>query len=209
MICRLSQNAVSGIIGAAAFAVLTAGTAAAVTYSNAAITDASTGVHARVTNGQGLQVSQRDPYNGAWARVDTSGRTLVTGTVQAQDPAASRAHALTLTGGVSSGAYLGEVMSADLPNGFVIQSIAGYIEVGNAITPTVTVLVYQNASPASWNAIDVPLMYKSKNGTSDHYQFALDLRAFARKGSKIIVDTSRNDATGPESFRVTFLGYDV
>ncbi len=205
MFRRVSQNVAYVVVGAAAFAVLSAGTAVAVTYSNAAITDAASGTHAHVTGQQSLVTSQRDPYSGTYARVDGTGRALV----EPRDPLATSAHAVTVTHSISGGAYLDEWESGVMARGFAIQSIAGYIEVGNGITPTVTVLVYQNPSPAIWTAIDVPLLYKSKNGTSDHYQFALNLPAFARKGSKIIIDTSRNDVTGPESYRVTFLGYDV
>jgi hypothetical protein len=209
MLRRLSQNAAAAIVGAAAFAVLTAGTAAAVAYSSVAITDASSGTKAHVTGKQSLVTSQRDPFSGTYAKVDANGRSLVAGNVVAQDAVGTTPHAETVTGYISGGIYLSEVMSAALSRGFVIQSISGYIEVANAVTPTITVLVYQNPSPASWSPIEMPLTYKSKNGTYDHYQFALDLTAFARKDSQIIVDTSRNDATGTEQYRVTFLGYYV
>jgi hypothetical protein len=202
---RLSQNVAAAVVGAAAFAVFSAGTAVAVTYSNVAITDPASGAHAHVTGKLSLATSPRDPYSGTYARVDANGNTLVL----ARDGVATSPRATTLTLSVSSGVYLGEVMSSTMPHGFVIESISGYIEVGSGITPTITVLVYQNPSPASWTAVDIPLMYKSKNGTYDHYQFALDLHAFARQGSPIIVDTSRNDATGTESARVSLLGYDV
>jgi hypothetical protein len=74
---RISSNAVSAVLGAAAFGVLTAGTAAAVTTSAVSITNPSTGVRAHVTGKESLVTSARDPYSGVYAKVDAYGNQLV------------------------------------------------------------------------------------------------------------------------------------
>jgi hypothetical protein len=81
---RFSNNALSALVGAAAFAVLTTGTAVAVATSAVSITDASTGAKTHVTGKQSLVTSERDPFNGVYSRVDGNGGQLVSDGVPAQ-----------------------------------------------------------------------------------------------------------------------------
>jgi proline racemase len=74
---RLSSNTVSALIGAAAFAVFTTGTAVAVATTAVSITDAGSGVKAHVTNNQALATADRDPYNNVYARTDSGGKRLI------------------------------------------------------------------------------------------------------------------------------------
>lgn len=74
---RLSQSTIAGFIGAAAFAVLTAGTAVAVSTTAVSITNPTTGKRAHVTNQYSLVTSERDAVSGKYAKVDANGRQLV------------------------------------------------------------------------------------------------------------------------------------
>jgi hypothetical protein len=74
---QISSNTISALIGAAAFAVLTAGTAVAVSTTAVTITNPTTGVVARVTGKESLVTSERDASTGAYAKVDAAGKRLV------------------------------------------------------------------------------------------------------------------------------------
>lgn len=74
---RLPNNTLSALIGAAAFAILTTGTAVAVATTAVSITDPSSGTKTHVTGKQTLATSDRDPYTGTYAKTDAAGKRLV------------------------------------------------------------------------------------------------------------------------------------
>jgi hypothetical protein len=123
---RLSQSTIAGLIGAAAFAVLTAGTAVAVSTTAVSITNPETGNRVHVTKQSTLVTSDRDPYNGVYGRIDAAGRQVTADAAPAAAAVlAQRQTQSFLSGNNVTNAYFGLPATGRIR----ITAVSFYIEV--------------------------------------------------------------------------------
>ena len=196
----VSQSTVAGFIGAAAFAVLTAGTAVAVSTTAVSITNPSTGVRAHVTGKQTLLTSERDPFTGTYAKVDAAGRQLVGEAVPATVWTGHHA-ALAIGDGSSS-----ENASVSVPASgrLAVRSISvqAALPAGQHFRLHVT-YVERNGSVSK---VVIPLAPQGRWDDMDYVGATLDTELFPKAGTNLEVWLTRNSATGLVSAEIWFRG---
>jgi len=201
---RLSENTVSAILGAAAFAILSAGTAVAVSTTAVSITDVDTGKTVHVTSKETLTTSERDPYNGIYARVDGNGRQLVT----TREGAPKTPHAVTMSGSIPAGGFSTSASAAGPASGlFVVETITGAVRVpSGGSRPMVSLRTYPTASTMAELQLPVEWMMTVAEGF-ETYVFTLDARAYHVAGKALTVIAVRSGTTGAAHYHVTAIGH--
>jgi hypothetical protein len=194
----VSSTTASAFLGAAAFAVLTAGTAVAVSTTAVSITNPSTGTVAHVTGKQSLVTSERDPSTGAYAKVDAAGRQLV-------------------GEGIPSTTWVGAA-NGFLELGVTTQSTSiavppsGRLAV-RGISVTVDVPAGQNVKAhiaytdrnGTWADFAVPLVMQGNFG-SDTVVSTMPIDVYPKSSSSVTVWVTRSSDTGTGTFRLTASG---
>jgi hypothetical protein len=181
---RLSTNTAAALIGAAAFAVLSTGTAVAVATSAVSITDASSGVKAHVTGKASLLTSERDPVSGVYAKTDASGRRLV----------GDGSGALTVDGSVLTRSAVPTTWNKFFSNG-IENGNAGAIlsatapATGNLTLRTVNV---QIAMP-SGQRLQAYVNYTERDGTAEQVYITLVAQGADAYGRDIYVGSFDED----------------
>jgi hypothetical protein len=197
----LSTNAVSAMIGGAIVAVLSAGTAVAVTTTNVSVTDASSGVRAHVTGNQALVVAPRDPYNGGYTRVSSGG--LV---VNARDAVPASTSTLQVRGLPSDGVYDYDVTATTpkVPSSgrFEIQTVSVAVTVPPGNKPTVQIRYTANGASSTYY---LPIIYQATRyndaaAVSDEYFGAMDVHLYADPGTAITAYVDRHQAGSISSY---------
>ncbi len=174
---NLSANALSAVIGAAAFAVFTTGTAVAVTTSNVSITDPSTGTRARVV-GSGLVVNARDSI-----------------------PVTTR----TLTAGISapSNDLYAEDDTESVPSSarFEVQTVSVQLILGQGQRPRVR-LLYTSGTRRVTLYLPLEYVYGNPATGSDYWAATEDVHLYMDPGTKLTVAADRNGTGG--AFELSF-----
>lgn len=213
--CQRSHNAIAALLGAAAFAVFTTGTAVAASTTAVSITDAGSGVKAHVTSKASLVTSDRDPYSGVYARNDAAGRRLigdgsgaltVDGVVMTR-PAAPAVWSRAKTGLIASGTSYGET-SIQLP-------ASGVLTV-RAVSVRATLPKGQHANGSllvterDGTELRLPLTF-TPQGLSQQSVYEVVVATFAedlfpKPGTPFYISMERSTTTDVVSFEVSLLG---
>ncbi len=200
---RLSENTVSAIIGAVAFATLSAGTAVAVSTTAVSITNPSTGKRAHVTGQESLVVSERDPYTGTYGRVDADGRQLVT----SRDGAPKTPYSVTVSGSMNAGQYSTSGSKAAPSSTFVIETITGMVGVEpGGSRPMLTLRTTPRSGQMAEVQLPVEWMVTEAEGF-EQYVFTLEARAYTIPGSSLIAIATRSGTVGNAFYNVTAIGH--
>jgi hypothetical protein len=210
---RLSSNTVSAIVGAAAFAVLTTGTAVAVATSAVSITDATSGAKAHVTGKQSLVTSERDPANGVYARTDAAGKRLV----------GDGSGALSVDGAVNSHAapakpwalrtfknlpetYYSMYVSYAVPgtSDLSVRTASTFIQVPQGQKVLAALSYFERDGTVV--DVYVPLVLQFTSAGMDRFAGTLVADFYPRAGTEFSLYVLRTSATGTAAVEFTALG---
>jgi hypothetical protein len=191
---HLPANAVSAVLGAAAFGILSAGTAVAVTTSNVSLTDASSGTRAHVTGNNALVTAERDPYSGDYGRVVNGGQV-----VNSRDAIPSVTLALSAGTSGQSTARDTYAETAAVPSSgrSEVQTVSIMIKVNQGQRPDVELLYHANGS---WQYQYLPVQYQATDSTGgtayDTFVGMLDVHLYLDPGTKLGVQVDRHAFSG-------------
>lgn len=187
---RLSQSTIAGFLGAAAFALVSAGTAVAVSTTAVTITNPSSGMRAHVTGKGSLVTSERDPYSGTYAKVDAAGRQVVGDGVPAKPWTPSKDFSMDFEGG---DAWM-PVPTAGRP---AIRGCSMRVQVPSGLHPTAT-LNYTALDDASgaMSHIWVPLVLQRPSSSYDYYVGTFDGDIYPKIGTRLIASVTRSAGAG-------------
>jgi hypothetical protein len=191
---HLPANVVSAVLGATAFAILSAGTAVAVTTSNVSLTDAATGARAHVTSNNALVTAERDPYNGDYVRVVNGGQV-----VNSRDaiPPVTLALGAGATGSDTSRTTYAETAAVPSSGRSEVQTVSIRILVNQGQRPDVTLMYHANGQ---WQYQYLPVQYQSTDSTGgngyDTFVGMMDVHLYLDPGTKLGVEVNRHIFSG-------------